>query len=143
MEQMETMEAIEREINKVVRNPSEIDLERYYYYIEHGTHMSMIAPLPDNQFDIFYTLVPAHLKNSPIMKDLHVDLKDDIVNDYVYSMRKSIVDYVMMNLNERQRLKIEWVPKKFNLKSVECCCFDFNSRLGLFHNFILFFFLYF
>jgi dynein heavy chain len=120
MEQLETMEAIEREINKVVRNPSEMDLERYYYYIEHGTDMSMIAPLPDNQFDIFYKLVPAHLKSPAIMKDLHVDLKEDIEEAYVYSMRKSIVDYVMMNLNERDRLKIEWVPKKFNLKLVQC-----------------------
>lgn len=116
MEQLETMESIEREINKVIHDPSEIDFERYNYYIEKGTDISMIAPLPDNQFEMFYRFLPQKLKNTPVMKEILDDLSSDVINDYSFSMRKAIVDYVLMNLEERKRLKIDWVPKPFMLK---------------------------
>ena len=141
MEQLETMDSIEREVNKVLKDPSDIDFERYYFYVEKGTDISMIAPLPNEQFSAFYSmvpealikvaktpnevlgddfislaLVPKHMKFSLRMNDIHEQLRSEVVTDYVYAMRKSIVDYVLMSYEERERLKIEWVPKPFNLK---------------------------
>ena len=141
MEQIDTMDTIEREINKVIKDPSEIDAERYYFYVEKGTDASMISPLPDDQFSKFYSmvpeelikvaktpnevmgddytslaLVPKHMKFSLRMNDIHEQLRTEINNDHTYAMRKAIVDYILMSYEERERLKIQWVPKPFNLK---------------------------
>lgn len=115
-EQLDLMNAIDYEKDKLIGDPSDMDAERYYYYIERGTDLSMIAPLPDNQFKHFHKLLSNKIKNDPKLNALIDELHTDIVNDYSYSMRKSIVDYVLMNLDERNRLKIEWTPKTFNLK---------------------------
>ncbi|CAF0812221.1 unnamed protein product [Brachionus calyciflorus] len=119
-EQIETMETIEQEIDKTLKDPSEIDMERYYFYIDKSINIEMIAPLPENQFENFYRFVPEYLKNSNVqtVKEVSELLSDEIVNDYVYSMKKSIVDYVLMNLDERKRLKIDAVPKLFRLKTI-------------------------
>jgi len=141
MEQIDTMDTIEREINKVIKDPSDVDFERYYFYVEKGTDTSMIAPLADNQFFKFYGMVPedlikvaktpsevmgddytslalalVHMKFSLRMNDIHDQLRTEITNDYNFAMRKAIVDYILMSYEERERLKIQWVPKPFNLK---------------------------
>jgi dynein heavy chain len=116
VEQLETMDIIEKEVDKVIKNPSETDLERYYFYIENGTNDQMIAPLPENQFKMFYKNLSHALVNSSAMKILNSEISEEIVADYNNSMKKAIVDYILMNLEERERLKIKWVPKNFNLK---------------------------
>ena len=119
-EQIDTMLAIERELNRATSDPSDLDLERYYFYVENGTNLEMIAPLPSDQFHKFYKSVPDVLKNSSsiIIKELKDSLADEVTNDYVNSMKKSIVDYVLMNFDERKRLKIDAVPKPFKLKTI-------------------------
>jgi dynein heavy chain len=116
IEQIELMDAIDRETNRILKDPSEIDLERYYFYIEKGTDNSMIAPLPKNQFERFCTLISPKLINSNLMTQIKQTLNEEITNEYVYSMKKAIVDYVLMNSDERRRLKIDAVPKKFIFK---------------------------
>jgi dynein heavy chain len=116
MEQIEIMEALDRELNKVIRDPSEIDLERYYYYVEKGTDEAMIASLPSNQFEQFSRFIAPSLRDSEQAQHISNDIVEEIKKTYVGSMKKSIVDYVLMNLEERKRLKIEWLPKHFNQK---------------------------
>lgn len=110
MEQIELMEAIERDTEKIIAEPTEMDLERYYFYIDKGTDRSMIAPLSQDQIDKFYRMVPQKLK---LLKNTRQSLNGEILEDYVYSMKKSIVDYILMNPEERDRLNIESVPKSF------------------------------
>jgi dynein heavy chain len=116
IEQIEMMEAIERETNRILRDPSEIDLERYYFYADKGTDRSMIAALPEKQFAEFYRLISPEILASPKMTEIRKRLQEDVTNDYISSMKRSIVDYILMNPKERTRLKIEWVPKKFTQK---------------------------
>lgn len=115
-EQIETMELVEATINDIIKEPSDQDAERYQYYIENGPDKSMIAPLPDNQFEVFYKLIKPELREHPFMKEFEPTLIRDIHNAYEYSMRKSILDYVLLNFEERRRLKIECVPRPFVLK---------------------------
>lgn len=115
-EQIETMECVEHEISKYIKDPSALDNERYEYYIENGPDKGMIAPLPDNQFEIFYNLIAPELRNQPFMKEFEPTLIADVNKDYEYSMRKAILDYCLMNFDERRRVKIEWVPRPFALK---------------------------
>ena len=116
MEQIETMNITERLIRKYIKEPSDLDMERYDYYIENGMDKSMIAPLPEAQFDVFYAYISDNLKNQSCMKEISESIRDDVIKDYDYSMRKSILDYVLLNNEERKRVKIEWVPRPFILK---------------------------
>ena len=99
-----------------MKEPSEIDIERYHYYIENGPNKSMIAPLAENQFEIFYNLISPRLKSQPFMKEFEPTLINDVLQDYEYSMRKTILDYVLLNYEERKRLKIDWVQRPFFVK---------------------------
>jgi dynein heavy chain len=116
VEQIETIEIIDAEINKVIKDPSDADLERYYFYVENGTNDYMIAPLPDDQFSKFYQYLSQNLLNLLSIKELNDDLIRDVKKDYAHSMKKAIVDYILMNFEERDRLKIKWVPKNFNFR---------------------------
>ena len=90
--------------------------ERYYFYVEQGVNAAMIAPLSHNQFEQFGKLLATHLKESKHTHALMELLADEIHADYTWSMKKTIVDYVLMSEDERHRLKIKWIPKKFMLK---------------------------
>ena len=75
-----------------------------------------ITPLPSNQFEIFYSKLSDYFKNSPFLKPVRDELRKDINIDYEYAMRKAIVDYVLLNMDERARVKIEWIPRPFPIK---------------------------
>lgn len=93
------------------------NLDRYYYYIANGTDDSMIAPLQDEEFKKIVRFLRVKFNiNEHLTEGVFIQLRNEIRNDYSLSMRKSIVDYVLMNENERKRLNIEWTPKKFELK---------------------------
>ena len=109
-EQLELMEAIDRETHRILAEPSELDLERYYFYIEKGTDQSMIAPLPAAQFQNFSDLLaPALTSTAAARGELRDGLHAQISADYAYSMKKAIVDYILMCPEERSRLRIDWV----------------------------------
>lgn len=41
------------------------------------------------------------------------DLESEIMNDYKESLRSAIVDYILMDSDERERLSIKTVPVEF------------------------------
>ena len=98
------------------KEPSDADLQRYHYYVEHATNKYMIAKQPDNQFDLFCKFIPEELRESKFMRLLEKELSNDIEQDYKYSMKKAIVDYVLLNREERARVKIEALPRPFIIK---------------------------
>ncbi len=116
MEQHDIMNAIESEISKFIQQPSEVDMRRYNYYIEKGTHASMIAPLAPQQFEKFYSKINEKLETAPFLKQIRDELRKDIMNEHEFAMRKAIVDYVLLNMDERARVKIEWIPRPFPIK---------------------------
>lgn len=113
MEQIESINFTQRILNRYVQDPSEIDLERYDFYIHNGIDKSMIAALPEAQFDVFYGYISEKLKMQSCMKEISESIREDVTKDYDYSMRKTILDYILLNKEERKRLKIEWVPRPF------------------------------
>ncbi|KAK3579501.1 hypothetical protein CHS0354_028323 [Potamilus streckersoni] len=112
-EQMDIMLAIEREDQEESGQPSDRDLERYYYYIEKGVKRAMIAPQHPDVMKNICSLVPNPLLNSSELGSMVTSLTEEISNDYEYSFRKSIVDYILKDYEERDRLHISCVPKPF------------------------------
>jgi dynein heavy chain len=116
VEQHDIMNAIELEITSFIQEPSDTDLKRYRFYIEQGTNNEMVAPLLDSQFDQFYSYINDRYTYDPMLKSTKDKLKIDIRTDYQCAMRKSIVDYILLNSDERARVKIDWIPRPFPLK---------------------------
>ncbi|XP_046326217.1 dynein axonemal heavy chain 3-like [Haliotis rufescens] len=117
-EQMDIMRAIEEEEAQLSGEPNERDLERYYYYINKGIRREMLAPQSHTQVKNIQRLVPSHLISSWEHETLNQLLLQEIDTGYEMSIRKSIVDYVLKDQDERDRLHIAWTPKPFPLRLI-------------------------
>ncbi|XP_069920753.1 dynein axonemal heavy chain 3 isoform X2 [Oryctolagus cuniculus] len=112
-QQINVMLQQEMEIESKESKPSELDLERYYYYLNNGIRKDMIAPEEDKVMVRISKLISNSLLTSPFLEPLLVALVDEKENDYYGSLMKSIVDYILMDPMERKRLFINSVPRMF------------------------------
>ncbi|XP_061175178.1 dynein axonemal heavy chain 3-like [Saccostrea echinata] len=112
-EQMDIMRAIEDEVIQETGIPSERDEQRYYYYIEKGIKRSMLAPQDPEVMKNVKKLIPERLCTSLELKWLNEDLSEEVNNDYEFSLRKAIVDYILKDPKEKERLHIKWTPLPF------------------------------
>lgn len=77
----------------------------------------MVAPEPADQYEKFRAhLIPRLVQ--PSLKSLHEQLKEEIHSDYDLAIRKAIVDYILLDPSERQRVKIQNTPKTFHYHTI-------------------------
>ncbi|ELK12134.1 Dynein heavy chain 3, axonemal, partial [Pteropus alecto] len=117
-EQIRVMLQKEMEIESQEPKPSESDLERYYYYLTHGIRKDMIAPEESEVMVRVSNLISNALLTSPSLEPLMTILIEEKENDYYNSLKKSIVDYILMDPMERKRLFIESVPRAFPQRAI-------------------------
>nr|XP_055037339.1 dynein axonemal heavy chain 3 isoform X1 [Misgurnus anguillicaudatus]XP_055037340.1 dynein axonemal heavy chain 3 isoform X1 [Misgurnus anguillicaudatus] len=99
--------------------PTEKELRRYVYYITEGIHGHMLAPQPPEQITNILKLVPSHIHRDVLkMQKMLEHLLEEVQRDYDFSLRKSIVDYILLDPDERVRLSISAVPKLFSSRVV-------------------------
>ncbi|KAK7833318.1 hypothetical protein U0070_017317 [Myodes glareolus] len=89
-QQMDVMLQEEMEIESKEKKPSELDLERYYYYLTNGIRKDMIAPEDEEVMVRIYKLIPKVLLATPALEPLQVALRSEKERDYYYSLMKSI-----------------------------------------------------
>ncbi|KAK0049220.1 dynein heavy chain 3 axonemal-like isoform X1 [Biomphalaria pfeifferi] len=118
IEQIDIMMNIENEKSKGSHEPTQRDLERYYYYIRKGIAPTMLAPQPSQQLKNIESMVPPSLLTAKHLQIMCNELRTEIANDYEMSARKSIVDYILQEDSEKKRLHIEWIPKSFPPKTI-------------------------
>ncbi|EPZ33684.1 Dynein heavy chain domain-containing protein [Rozella allomycis CSF55] len=82
--------------------------KRYWHYIEQGVPDSLLPAFESHGFD-FSKRMPKEIKNR---EELGL-LMEEIKKDYVLSIKRSIVDYVLLDATERKRLDISSVPRMF------------------------------
>eukprot|EP00762_Andalucia_godoyi_P000179 ANDGO_02454.mRNA.1 Dynein-1-beta heavy chain len=89
--------------------------ERYYYYLQNVPAESLLPPFPDEHFANSLTLVPdrAALVSEDFVSDLVSDMATGMRETYVYAIRKSILNYVLLNPDEQRRLGILVPPEEF------------------------------
>uniref|UniRef100_A0A493U1K4 Dynein axonemal heavy chain 3 n=1 Tax=Anas platyrhynchos platyrhynchos TaxID=8840 RepID=A0A493U1K4_ANAPP len=112
-EQFVIMHLHEEEINKKENSPSSNDIERYCYYIHNGVQEDMLAPQDKEVMNVILKQIPAHLLANPYLENSLVCLKEEIKADYLISLMKAIVDYILMDPAERERLLIRSTPRPF------------------------------
>ena len=94
-------------------NHSRFYFQRYYYYIERGIKREMVAPPETETIKKIKTLIPKEIVEDPKYNQSLSTLEEEVRMDFEFSVRKSIVDYVLKDPEEKARLHISWTPKQF------------------------------
>ncbi|XP_050953838.1 dynein axonemal heavy chain 3 [Labeo rohita] len=113
-QQLEIMRHEETQSRREQTEPTEKDLERYVYYITEGVYGHMLAPQPPEQITSILKLLPSCFQGDERkMQKMREDLLEEVHRDYEFSLRKSIVDYILLDPAERERLSVSAVPRLF------------------------------
>lgn len=101
----------------------EKDILRYYYYIHNGIDTEHVAPLEDIRLQNVMSLITNKLKTN--YQQSVVDLSDEVKEDYLLSVKKAIVDFVLRDSKDSEitktkvklpeyKLELEIVPKPWH-----------------------------
>ncbi|XP_044191900.1 dynein axonemal heavy chain 3 isoform X1 [Thunnus albacares] len=113
-EQLDIIHSKEEKMRATQNEPTEKDLERYMYYITTGVPTSVLAPQPCQQMMNIMCLLPPNTEDcSKDIQIMRANMEEEVKRDYNFSLKKSIVDYILMDLSERQRLSISSIPVPF------------------------------
>lgn len=108
---------------------AEKDILRYYYYIHHGIDTKNVAPMEDVWIDNVLSLVPESCK---VNLDEYIStLSDEVREDYLLSVKKAIVDFVLRDPREKEenitkevlphRIEMMQVPKPWKKSFLTAC----------------------
>ncbi|KAF3833726.1 hypothetical protein F7725_024930 [Dissostichus mawsoni] len=123
-EQLDIMNSQEEKRKAIQTDPNEKDLKasskeisnehRYMYYITTGVSSSVLAPMPRQQMMSILRLLPPETEDcSKHLQIMRANLEEEVKRDYYFSLKESIVDYILMDPSELQRLSISSIPKPF------------------------------
>ncbi|KAK2500550.1 hypothetical protein MC885_013342, partial [Smutsia gigantea] len=96
---LDTAAPDESTLPKPTTSAIEKDILRYYYYIHHGIDTDHVAPMEDSWLEHVLNLVPQHLK---VLTNSILELSDEMREDYLLSVKKSIVDFVLKDPREKE-----------------------------------------
>jgi len=116
----------------------EKDILRYYYYIHNGIDTEHIAPLEAIRLTNVMALIPDTLRK--MRKDSVLDLSEEVREDYLLSVKKAIVDFVLRDSRDAEsdksaevklpeyKLELEIVPKPWHA-NFERARYDVSKNL--------------
>ncbi|XP_062848413.1 dynein axonemal heavy chain 3-like [Trichomycterus rosablanca] len=111
-QQLDILQAQEMQEHRSHTEPTQEDFERYMYYITEGIQKDVLAPQPPQHVSNILQLLPA-CSSEDETQTRHAGLLEEVARDYDFSIRKSIVDYILEDHKERERLSISSVPRSF------------------------------
>ncbi|KAF9413227.1 hypothetical protein HW555_008507 [Spodoptera exigua] len=90
----------------------EQNLLRYYYYLRYGIDTIHVAPLDNKIILRVHNLIPSNLKK---WKETLFTCTDEMREDFMMSMKKAIVDFVLKDPNTEESLEDDNTPLKQEL----------------------------
>ncbi|KAM4624509.1 dynein axonemal heavy chain 3 [Polymixia lowei] len=113
-QQLDIMRSQEERMLATEPEPSERDLERYLHYITAGVPAAAVTPQSPRQMNnVMRLLPPVTEDDGRSVRELRENLLEEAGRDYDFSVRKSIVDYILKDPSERRRLRVSAVPRPF------------------------------
>ncbi|XP_041433138.1 dynein heavy chain 7, axonemal isoform X2 [Xenopus laevis] len=94
---------------------SEKDILRYNYYIHHGIDTEHVAPMEESWLENVLKLVPDHLNT--YRESIEI-LSDEIREDYLLSVKKAIVDFVLKDPRKKEEHKKSDIPHRAEIEIV-------------------------
>jgi dynein heavy chain len=118
-------------------NNIEKDILRYYYYIHNGIDTEHVAPLEDERLRNVLSLISQDLRRNH--QQTVVDLSEEMKEDYLLSVKKAIVDFVLKDAREQNseglnnttleyKAELDVVPKPWH-HSFEKARFEISKNL--------------
>ncbi|XP_045510942.1 dynein axonemal heavy chain 7 [Colias croceus] len=95
-----------------IPSAEEKNMLRYYYYVRYGIDTIHVAPLDNKIILRVHNLIPAKLKR---WKETLFTCTDEMREDFMMSMKKAIVDFVLKDPNTEESLEEEDTPLKQEL----------------------------
>ncbi|KAG7467512.1 hypothetical protein MATL_G00154470 [Megalops atlanticus] len=86
---------------------AEKDILRYHYYIKNGIDTKHVATMDDSWLENVMTLVPTPLKR---LTDTIEVLSNEMREDYLLSVKKAIVDFVLRDPRDKHENKVKDLP---------------------------------
>ena len=88
----------------------EKDILRYYYYIHNGIDTDHVAPLENSSLQNVMRLIKERLRQN--FPDSVATLSDEVKEDYLLSVKKAIVDFVLRDSREAEKAAEKAAPIK-------------------------------
>ncbi|KAI8622787.1 dynein heavy chain and region D6 of dynein motor-domain-containing protein [Chytriomyces sp. MP71] len=88
--------------------------QRYWYYVEKGIANDAITPFQENLSvaNILKHVPPKLLATEPL-QNAKTEMILEVERDYSWALKQSIVDYILLDAKERDRLKIPPMPPRY------------------------------
>jgi dynein heavy chain len=83
-----------------------------------GVSLKDMPPMPDDIQERVNSRILLKLLKNPNWRELREKLWTEVGDSYKESWQKSIVDYVLMDSDEKKRLKIRAFPRSFPLRLI-------------------------
>lgn len=80
--------------SSAIPSAEEMELLRYYYYIHNGVDTVHVAPIDQEWMRHVSSLIPLKLRK---WEELHGELVDEMKEDFLMSVKKGIVDFVLQD----------------------------------------------
>ncbi|XP_060776842.1 dynein axonemal heavy chain 3 [Neoarius graeffei] len=108
-EQLDIIHSQEEQEKSKMTEPTPTELERYMYYINNGLQEDTVIPLPPHHITNIFKCVPACFHGHQMVQNLLEEVK----SDFNFSGRKIIVEYILRDERQRERLSISSIPRPF------------------------------
>lgn len=105
IEDLPTIDPFDIESNKI--NKQLTSHEKYQYYIENGIPESEIDVSTEDVLSNAYKLVPEALLNNRFLLKYKNAIAIEIKEHHLYSVRKAILNYILLDVDEQKRLGIK------------------------------------
>jgi dynein heavy chain len=80
--------------------------QRYWFYVQNGIPAESIAPLETKALDNIQALIPSKLIAADTLNSTRKEVIGEIRETYDLAVKQSIVDYILLDPSEQERLQI-------------------------------------
>ena len=94
------------------------ECERYWNYVKKDIHEAKMARLGKKQLSRIRMRLRQEWFQNIMMRKLIGTLTEEVSAEYLSAVKRSVVDYVLLDAGERKRINVHRVPKRFAIRVI-------------------------